>query len=226
MNSWDLKSGVSGFVDANNVTQNIKLKVTSAPTLSLVSKAEAKNYMKLSSDTTDDDLVDMLISASHGIIERELGGIALVQTGFTQYQEGGCETIELMREPIIGTPTVSYYNDFDTVTATSLTASTVRTVENELYHIDGYFEVGRKGDGYTIQYDAGYFTADNYTSSNDNSLADFKTAILRTFGWLYEQREEHVERYGEDNWNVSYSGELPNGIKRLIMPYHTSKGLI
>lgn len=226
MNSWDLKSGVSGFVDVNNVSQNIKLKVTSAPTLSLVSKAEAKNYMKLSSDTTDDDLVEMLISASHGIIERELGGIALIQTGFTQYQEGGCETIELMREPIIGTPTVSYYSDFDTVTATSLTASTVRAVENELYHIDGYFEVGRKGDGYTIQYDAGYFTADNYTSSNDNALADFKTAILRTFGWLYEQREEHVERYGEDNWNVSYSGELPNGIKRLIMPYHTSKGLI
>lgn len=228
MSDWSRRSGVTDKYadDVSNNYQDIKLKVTSAPTLTLVTKAEAKNYLKLSSDTTDDDLVDDLISASQGMLERELGGLALVTTGFTQYQQGGIDTIELMREPVIGTPTVSYYSDFDTVTATSLTASTVRTVESELYHKDGFFDEGRQGDGYTIQYDAGYFTASNYTNSTDPALNVFKTAILRTVAWLYEQREEHVESINEGEWQVSYSGELPMGIKRLVMPYHTSKGLI
>jgi hypothetical protein len=227
--SWDRKSGVTDPYATNTTTpyQDVKLKVTSAPTLTLVSKAEAKNYLKLSSDTTDDDLVEDLVSASQGIIERELGGLALVTQGITQYQKGGIETIELMREPVIGTPTISYYSDFDTVTATNITATTYfRVVENELYHADGYWEEGRNGDGYTIQYDAGYFTASNYTNSSDPALNVFKTAILRTVAWLYEQREEHVERSSEGEWSVSYANELPMGIKRLVQPYHTGKGLI
>ena len=211
----------------SNKMRKIKLKVTTEPTLSLVSTSEAKNYLKMSSDTTDDNLVDSLIKASQGIIERELGGIALITTGYTQYQQGGVDTIELMRSPVIGTPTVSYYDDFATVTATTITATThFKVVEDELYHVDNYFEAGREGDGYTIVYDAGYFTASNYTTSDDNALGVFKTAILRTVAWLYEQREENVVSIGEGQWNVSYSDELPNGIKRLIMPYHSYKGLI
>ena len=226
--SWENKSGITDpYASVGSTSkQDIKLKVTTAPTLTLVSKTEAKNYLKLSSDTADDDLVEDLISASQGMIERELGGLALVTTGFTQYQKGGIETIELMREPIIGTPTVSYYEDFSTVTATSLTASSIRAVQNELYHVDGYFDEGRDGDGYTIQYDAGYFAASNYTTSTDPALNVFKTAILRTVAWLYEQREEHVTSSNEGEWSVSYSGELPAGIKRLVMPYHTGRGLI
>ena len=228
MSDWDRKSGITDPYATISETpyQDVKVKVTSAPTLTLVTKAEAKNYLKLSSDTTDDDLVDDLISASQGMLERELGGLALVTQGITQYQKGGIETIELMREPVIGTPTVSYYSDFSTVTATSLTASSVRAVENELYHVDGYFDQGRDGDGYTIQYDAGYFTASNYTSSTDPALNVFKTAILRTVAWLYDQRAEHVESIDEGEWSVTYSGELPNGIKRLVMPYHTGKNII
>ena len=130
-----------------------------------------------------------------------------------------------MREPIIGGFTVDYYADFDS-TATSLTGSTVRAVENELYHVDGYFQEGRDGNGYVIQYDAGYFTASNYTNSTDPALNVFKTAILRTVAWLYEQREEHVERSSESEWSVSYAKELPMGIKRLVQPYHTGKNLI
>jgi len=226
--SWENKSGITDTYASVGSTskQDIKLKVTTAPTLTLVSKTEAKNYLKLSSNTSDDDLIEDLISASQGMIERELGGLALVTTGFTQYQKGGIETIELMREPIIGTPTVSYYSDFSTVTATSLTASSIRAVQNELYHVDGYFDEGRDGDGYTIQYDAGYFTASNYTTSTDPALNVFKTAILRTVAWLYEQREEHVTSSNEGEWSVSYSGELPMGIKRLVMPFSTGRGLI
>jgi uncharacterized phiE125 gp8 family phage protein len=198
--------------------------MTSAPTLTLVSKTEAKNYLKLSSDTTDDNLVEDLISASQGILERELGGLALVTQSYKQYLNGGTDTIELLREPIIGTPTVSYYSDFSTVTPTNITD--FRIVGNELYHIDNYFVEGRAGDGYVIEFDAGMFTASSYTSSLDPALNVFKTAILRTVAWLYEQREEHVTSIKEGQWSVSYAGELPNGIKRLVMPYHTGKSLI
>lgn len=226
---WNRRSGVTDhYADSNyNLIQDIKLKLVTAPTLSLVTTDEAKNYSKLSSDTTDDDLVDYLVSAAHGVLERELGGVALVEQTWRQYQQGGCETIELMREPVIGVPTVSYYSSFDTTTATNITYSShFRVVENELYHANGYFTEGRAGDGYTVDYVVGMFTASNYTSSNDPALNVFKTAILRTFDWLYNQREEHVTKIDEGDWSVSYAGELPMGIKRLVMPYHSGKSLI
>lgn len=226
--SWDLRSGVTDpYADNQYENQNIKLKLKSAPTQSVVSKTEAKNYLKLSSDTTDDTLVEQLITSATGIIERELGGVSIYTQTWLQYQQGGCDVIELMREPVIGTPTVSFYSDFETVTATTITATTTfRNIDNELYHVDGYWERGRNGDGYTIEFDTGVFTASTVTSSQDPRLSVFKTAILRTVAWLYEQREEHVTSIREGEWSVDYSSELPNGIKRLIMPYHSGRGLI
>jgi uncharacterized phiE125 gp8 family phage protein len=227
MSLWNLKSGSVDNLSYSTPRQNIKLVRVTAPTLSIVSRTEAKNYLKIGSDTTDDSLVDDLIKASTSIIERECGGIAICEQTWKQYQKGGVETIELMRQPVIGTPTVSDYEDFDTVTATNITVTSYfRTIENELVHVDGFFEEGRDLDGYTITYKAGKYTASSYTSSDDPDLGVLKTAILRTMAWLYEQREEHVTKIGEDNWNVTYDGNLPMGIKRLIMPMHTGKGLI
>ena len=230
MSTWDCKSGLTDPYSQNNssnVYQDIKLVLKTGPTQSIVSKAEAKNFLKMSSDTTDDDLVENLISASTAVIERELGGIALYHQTWMQYQQGGVETIELMRQPLIGTPTVSYYEDFSTVTATTLTASTVRAIESELYHEDRFFIEGRQGNGYSIEYDVGMFTASSYTSSNDPRLGTLKTALFRTIAWLYEQREEGVTAISEGNWSVSYdTSNVPVGIKRLVMPLHSGKGII
>lgn len=228
--SWNWRSGVTDpYNDVSDNFQDIKMVLKTAPTQTIVSKAEAKNYMKLSSDTTDDDLVEQLINGATAIIERELGGLAIYEQTWKQYQKGGCETIELLRQPVIGTPTVSYYDDFDTVTATNITATShFRVLENELYHADGYFKEGRDGDGYVIEYDVGMFTASNYTSSNDPRLDTLKTAILRTVALMYEQREENVTSVSEGNWKVTYnnSDRLPEGILRLIMPLHVGKNLI
>jgi hypothetical protein len=230
MNDWYRRSGISDPYSTitEPVYQNIKEKLVSAPTLSIVSKTEAKNYMKMSSDTTDDNLVEQLISASTGMIEKELGGVAICQQTWKQYQHGGCETIELQREPIIGTPTVSYFDSFETTTATTLTATVdFRVLENELFHADGYFVEGREGDGYTIEYDVGMFTASTYTSSNDPRLSILKSAILRTCAWLYENREQGMVNIKEGNWSVTYNNvDIPANIKRLIMPLSTGRGLI
>ena len=132
----------------------------------------------------------------------------------------------MLRQPVIGTPTVTFYEDFDSTGANITYSSYFRVVDNELFHADGVFEEGRDGDGYTIRFVAGKFTASNYTSSDDPELHTLKTAVLRTIAWLYEQREESVTDISEGNWKVSYSGELPMGIKRLVMPFHVGKGLI
>lgn len=207
--------------------QDIKTTQTSGPTLSILTTNEVKNYLKLSSDTTDDNLVDQLTKAATAIVERECGGLAICEQTWTQYQQGNCKTIELMRQPVIGIPTVSYYEDFSTVTATNITySSNFRVVGNELYNVDGYWEKGREGDGYTIVYNAGMFTTSTYTSSTDQRLKSMKSIICRIVAYLYENREEYVNSISEGTWKVTYDGQLPIGIKLLCMNFHTGKGII
>ena len=226
-NKWDLTSGYGSSSSYKSPKQNTRLVQVSGPTVSIVTRSEAKNYLKMGSDTTDDNLIDDLIKAAITVIERECGGLAICDQTWKQYCKGGVETIELLRQPVLGVPTVSYYEDFDTVTATNITYSTYfRVVENELHHVDGFFEQGRDGDGYTITFKTGLFTASDYTSSSRQELQVLKTAICRTIAFLYENREEYVTRVSEGNWSVSYDGNLPIGIKALIMPLHTGKGLI
>lgn len=232
MSEWSRRSGVTDPYDNRGNyynPQNIKEVLVAGPTQTIVSLAEARNYLKETSGVTvDDDLITDIVNGSTAVIEKELGGISLYEQTWKQYQQGGCETIELLRSPIIGTPTVSYYPSFSTVTATNVTATTYfRAVENELYHVDGYWDEGRAGDGYVIEYTTGLFTASNYTSSDNPVLGTFKTAILRTCAWLFEQREEHVGTVNEGQWSVTYDNEnLPQGIKRLVMPFCTGRNIM
>jgi hypothetical protein len=226
-NSWNLKSGYNN--KKTNELQNPYCTLVTAPTLSLVTVGEAKNYLKMESDVTlDDGLVTMFIKGAMGKIEQELGGVALCQQTWKQTQKGGCDYIRLLRQPIVGTPTVSYYEDFDTVTATNITyTSHFRVAQpNKLYHVDGYFEQGRDGDGYEVTFNCGLFDASNYTDSNNPKLQAIKTAILRTVSWMNEQRVEFQMSNKEGDWSVQYSRELPIGIKNLIMPFHSGEGLI
>ena len=182
----------------------------------------------MSNDITDDDLISDLIDSATAIVEQELGGLSLYTQSWKQYQQGGIDIIQLQRFPVVGTPTISYYESFDTVTATNITATTYfRVLEDELYHVDSYWSRGRNGDGYVIEYDVGLFNASNYNSSNDLRLPTFKTAILRTCYWLYEQREESVINESGMNWKVTYQEQgLPMGIKRLLQPFRRAKGML
>lgn len=225
--AWNLKSGrLDPYSDTKNYRQLPKLTRVTAPTFSIVSKQEMNNYLKIE-ENGDTDLVGHIIDTATSIIERECGGIALCEQTWKQQQKGGCQTITLLREPIIGVPTVSFYEEFETTTATNITYSDYfKTVDNELYHVDGYWEEGRDGDGYTITFKAGLFTATDYLTSNNPDLDLFKLAIFRIGAWLFEQREEHTEQISEGNWSINYTKELPSGIKRLLMPISTGRGLI
>jgi uncharacterized phiE125 gp8 family phage protein len=227
MSNWYLKSGYG--TSKNDNYQYIKTELVTAPTLTIVTKTEAKNYLKLGTDTTDDTLIEDLIKACQIKIEQELGGVSLVTQTWKQTQKGGCKNIKLSRQPVIGVPTVSYYEEFDTVTATNITYSSYfRVVQpNELHHIDGYFEEGRDGDGYSITYQTGMFTASNYTNSSDQRLYVFKDALLRMVAYLYDNRQDYVTSVNEGAWSVSFAKDgLPFSVKELLMPYHTGNGLI
>lgn len=227
MGNWYISSGNNSNLSYTPPLQNVKLKQTAGPTLTIVSRTEAKNYCKMGSDTTDDSLFDDLIKSATSIIERECGGLAICEQTWKQYQKGGIETIELLRQPVIGVPTVSYYEDFDDTVPVNITYSSYcRIVDNTLYHVDGFFNEGRDGDGYTITFKTGLFTSSTYTSSDLQELQVLKIAICRTIAFLYENREEYLTKINEGEWSVSYDGELPIGIKTLIMPIHTGKGLI
>ena len=222
-NKWDLTTGING----NSQLQNIKLVQVSGPTLSILTRSEVKSYLKIGTDTSDDNLVDDLTKASTNIIEHNCGGLCICEQTWKQYQKGGIQTIELLKQPIIGVPTVSYYEDFADITPTNITYTTeFRVLENNLYHINGFFDSGRDGDGYTITFKTGLFTGNTYNSSSNNKLQILKTAILRTVAFFYENREEYISQVKEGEWQVTYDGNLPIAVKNLIMPLHTGNGII
>ena len=208
--------------------QDTTLELSSAPTQSIVSLEEARNYLKTDSDiTADDDLINSLIRTATSIVEKRLGDFSLYHQSHIQKQQGGTQQLNLLRTPVIGTPTVSYYSSFDTVTATNITASThFKVVGDKLIHKDGYFKRGRDGDGYVIEYDTGLFTASNYTSSDDPRLQTFKEAILRLIARMSEQREEGTTVIHEGNWSITYDDKAMLELKNLIMPFHTGRGIL
>ena len=210
-----------------NEKQTPFLVLKTAPTLSLLTRTEAKNYLKIdSSVTADDTLIDDIIVTAQAFVQSQINECIVTQE-WIQCQSGGCETIELVKSPIIGNPTVEYYSDFDTVTASTLTVSTdFRVVGDTIYNVDGYFDKYRDGDGYKISYTCGMFTAGNYTSSTNQNLKVLKTAMLRFAAWIYENREEYAGEISELDFTTKYMNNVPNGIKTMLMPLNNGKNIL
>jgi hypothetical protein len=193
----------------------------------IMSISEVKNYLKIGDDNTDDGLIYDLIKTATSIIEHEAGGLCIYEQTFEQKLTGDVEEIELLRQPVIGIPTINYYEEFTTTTPEELqNLIDFRISGNTLYHKDGKFPKGRDGDGYTIIYKAGLFQNGSHTNSNNREIQLAKIAMLRIIGYLYENREEYANHIKEGEWQITYDGNLPMGIKRLIMPIHTGLGLI
>lgn len=190
------------------------------PTNHPVTVDEAKLFCKVDT-ATDNDIFDMLIHAATKEIENETGGYCIIKRSITQKQTGGLEVLELMREPVASITSVTYAQGFSD-TPTTIT-SDVRLSGANLFHEDGYFKQGRNGDGYVVTFVAGSIDDTNQAHLSTPSL--LKNAILRLVAYYYENRQEHAKQYSEGNWSVSY-GPMPEDVKRMVMYYHTSKGLI
>lgn len=199
------------------------ISVLMEPTLSILTTAETKNYLKVT-DSTDDTLIADLIKTSQGFIETETG-LSIVLQQVKQKQEGDCDVIELVKRPVISVDEVKYFDDFDETTGTLLTESIdFRLVDNLLIHEDDYWIQQRAYDGYQIKYTVGLFTSSNYTSSTDNRLSTFKTCALRFVAWLYENREMYAVEIN-DSFQIKYDQtKVPQDIIRMLRPYSTGIG--
>lgn len=197
---------------------DIELKLLVEPTVSILGITETKNFLKVE-HTEDDDLIeDIIIPAAVSFVEEE----TYVDTSprqWQQNQEGDVAQIELFKGPVISVDEIKYYDDFDS-TGSLLTESTdFRIADQNLVHVDNYWDKQRPIDGYQIKYTTGLFTSANYTSSTDPRLSKFKKAALRFATWLYENREMYVVTVNE-SFSVNYNyNDVPPEIIRLLRPH-------
>lgn len=201
-----------------NKLQKITLECTLQPTVSILSVEEAKNYIKVN-HTNDDSLITTLINTSVNSAENIIHK-AICKSGYTQKQNGGINELKLMRCPVIGSPTVTHYDTFDSTGSSLILNTDFRIVGNVLYHADNYFVKGRRGDGYKIEYEAGLFTS----SVDDKSMvySACKTFMARCVAYLYENRQMYCTNFNEENWSIAYNtNDIPIEIKSILLPFRT-----
>lgn len=185
-----------------------------APTFTIVTTTETKLYCKINY-TTDDGLVEDIIKSSHFFVESQIQK-CIAKQSWEQKQSGGCSKIVLCKAPIIGTPTVTIYDDFDSA-GEVLPTTSVRIVDNVLFHVDNFFENKRDGDGYKIEFDCGLFTSS--TATTDYERSTIRNIILRLSAYLYENRQMYCQSYNQENWTINYSYfDLPHEIRRMLNP--------
>ena len=204
-----------------SVDQTIYLSQKTAPTLTLVTLDEIKNFAKVNY-TADDGLIADIIKSGHFFIESQIHKCLTLQT-WIQKQQGGCETIKLLKCPVIGSPSVTIYEEFDSTGETLTINTDFRMVDNILYSVNNFFTQYRPGDGYVIEYDCGIYTSSSYTSSNDSERTVIKNIITRISAFLYENRQMFCQNFNEENWSINYSYiDLPVEIRHLLNPMRQS----
>lgn len=196
--------------------QSLSWTCKTKPTISILSIEEAKNYLKISHHE-DNSLITLLIKSSVNSIENVIHKVIHKST-FIQKQTGGTSKIKLMKCPVIGTPTVTYCENFN---STGTTITDFRIVNNILYHADNYFISGREGDGYSIEYDTGLFSS----STDDNSMeyTTIKNVMARLTAYLYENRQQYCTNFNEENWAINYNtNDIPLEFKTMLLPLRES----
>jgi uncharacterized phiE125 gp8 family phage protein len=192
--------------------QNITIQQTSPPQISLVTSAEAKNFLKVSY-TTDDNLIADILKTSHFFVETQIQK-CLCSQSFKQMQQGGIDKIRLLKCPIVGTPTVTIYEEFDSA-GEVLTSSDVRIVDNVLLHVNKWFDEYRAMDGYVIEYDVGMFDTDDFSDDITQGTASVGTASTEILASDADRSYAILLNYSDYDINIALgaSAVLNSGIK-------------
>lgn len=186
------------------------------PSVSILSTDEAKNYLKVNNNSTDDSLIGILIKSSVNTIENVINKVIHKST-FVQKQSGGVDKIILIKSPVNEITSLTYYESFDSEGEELEENSDFRRVGNILYHANNYFISGRDGDGYSIEYDAGLF--DSATDDNSTEYTVIKTVMMRLVSYLYENRQQYCTNFNEENWSISYNtNDIPFELKTMLFP--------
>ena len=198
------------------------LKQISYTTATLISVSVAKDFLKVGY-TTDDTLIETILKTSEFICENIIHK-SIQAKSFEQYMDGYdyannkyLTKINLLNSPIVGTPTATIYELYD---STGDAFTNFRIVDNVMYPNAGYFTKAREGDGYKIEFDCAI--------SNEQELEVIKNVILRQSAYLYENREMYLIQHSEENWSVNYDlNNVPMEFKRILAPLrHRNLGVL
>ena len=144
---------------------------------------EAKNYLRIDSDLTDDDdLISMMIKSARLAVEKVCGGLCILPQTWLQSQDFGGSVIDFYKQPVTD---VSYVVGvgIDGVRTTIAEGNGYRYTKEELISKNGAFSDAV----YELQYTAGKFTATGSVSS------DIKMAMLQIVAFWYQNRDQYYE---------------------------------
>lgn len=178
----------------NSQHSTINCVVTTAPTSEPITLTEAKSYLKMDDDPSDDTLIESLIKAARIHIENRIGR-SIVQQVRTQYMDAFpySDTIELLYGPLYndaGTTvrSVKYYDENDVL----------QTMSASDYWIDSTSDIPRivcktswpstelRPNAVQIEYNAGY------VATNAVAPEDIRNAMWLYITHFYENRMTEI----------------------------------
>ena len=169
-------------------------KIYAAPSAEPLSSTEAKLHLKIDSDTTDDNLITMLIQAAREQVESYTGRALITQTWdlivdeFPKSEDDYC--FYLYHCPVASITSIKYYD----------TSGVEQTLSSSVYGLDTSVEPNRVylkyGQSWPSVYDQPAvitvrFSA-GYGASGSTVPAAIRSAMQLILGHLYEHREDVV----------------------------------
>jgi uncharacterized phiE125 gp8 family phage protein len=172
--------------------KDVAYKITTAATSEPITRAEAKNWLKLGSDTTDDTLVDTLITAARVWVENHCAISLLPQTVLETWdvlpKDG---TLTLSVAPLRSVSAVTYLD----------TAGVTQTMPVTVYDVDSVSMPARivraYGQTWPDTEESINRASAIYTVGYDNASAvpaPIKTAMLLTIADMYDNRTDYVKK--------------------------------
>lgn len=187
-------------------------KVTTEPTVELITTAEAKLHLRVDG-TEEDTLIAILIQAARETVEQFTGRSLINQTRTLKMDYFPCsDTILLPNGPVSSVTSINYYNESE---ANTLLATSDYWVDSS----SGIARIVVKNywpatftmpNAVTIIYVAGYGAA------SSNVPKPLKQAAYLILGHLYENREQVGE----------IKHELPFGAETLMAPYVLEQSVV
>ena len=181
--------------------------VTTGPLVEPIDRDDiAKLDLKLLDETTEDDLLDILIQAAREWVEENTGRSLITQSRVIKFDYFP-SIIELTNGPVQADSVVVKYFDSDDIE---------QTLDSDDYWVDTHSQIARvvvknswpstmcRPNAVSVEYDAGY------GDSADDVPDALKKACLFMLGHFYENRQ---------NVSPVNSSEVPEAAYPLIRPY-------
>lgn len=189
------------------------LRQKTGPAFPVVSDADAKAWLRVTS-SAEDDLIAGLVEAATGYLDGADGvlGRVLVSQSWEMVTAGFPDVIPL--SPVTSITSITYLDD-DAVTQT-VAPENYRLIANDdqavIELVDGasWPTPAKRGDAVTIEFVAGYGDVNDVPP-------EICTAVKMLTGLWYENRLAATDQ--------AFS-ELPFGVRALLQPYRVGRALI